>query len=380
MERVQNITRGVRVSEGQVTVIGAAERVTIVAERALKSGTFGVGALLIGRNGRVFAEAINSVIQNGIRVDPTGHCERQLVDWYFQNRAELKLPHPSELLIVSSLDPCNMCAGSILKGGFSAVAVVEEKRGGVHRDGVPHRMPRELWEIAENRLGLFSIHSHYEEFFSISGVSHKSEYLSFLDALALRCKEAIDESVKNVDLVVRKESEEQIQKKDIKALLREFEKELPLGIELPPSDLNTISGASKQMLTELLRDGRTCLVDGEGVPIIIARSAEDLSPIRNSVLEISRGYVSIRNSVYDNYGVFLPSHTTMSILKHMAPSTPLDGLLQLGSLGNFLGIEFKSKFALFTFLEGSEDQVRQWMSLFPPIYTDYERFSASLFR
>lgn len=373
-----NITRGVRPSEGHVTASGAAERVTLVAERAQRSGTFGVGGLLIGKNGKVYAESINAVIQNGIQVDPTGHAERQLVDWYFQAKDRLKLPPPSELLIVSSLDPCTMCAGSILKSGFTAVAVAEEQRGGVHENGLPHRMPHELWELAEARLGLFSVHSHYESFFPIRSPAERSELLGYIDTLIGRCEKAIVESEEHIRSIVRKEFDSWTQKEDLKALLKEFRKELPDGIELPPEDIRTVTGVSRKTLAEMLRDNRTALIDQEGRPILVARSAEELSPIRSSIMEAVRGYTHTRNAIYDSYGIFLPPHRHLSLVKHNAPETPLEALFQLGSLGNFLGRDFESKFALLNFLEGSEADMQRFMSTFPPVYQKHSRFSAKI--
>jgi tRNA(Arg) A34 adenosine deaminase TadA len=57
---------------------------------------------------------------NGFTFDPTAHGERQMIDWYFDQIAQgFPMPPPSQLSIVTSLDPCCMCAGSILTAGFN---------------------------------------------------------------------------------------------------------------------------------------------------------------------------------------------------------------------------------------------------------------------
>jgi cytosine deaminase len=62
--------------------------------------------------------------------DPTAHGERQLVDWYYQNAVRLNLPAPDKLTVVTTLDPCAMCAGSLLTAGFNvAVSAIDDYAG-----------------------------------------------------------------------------------------------------------------------------------------------------------------------------------------------------------------------------------------------------------
>lgn len=86
-----------------------------LAEQACKEGTFGVGGLLVTQDGRIIKTFKNKVIVNGIVHDPSAHVERQILTWYYeQKNAGNNLPPLSELRVVSSLDPCMMCAGSVL--------------------------------------------------------------------------------------------------------------------------------------------------------------------------------------------------------------------------------------------------------------------------
>lgn len=86
------------------------------AENAKNDGTFGVGGLLIDDRGAIRKVVRNRVIQNSSVHDPTAHVERQLVDWYFSEKARKddSLPPASKMTIISSLDPCVMCSGAIL--------------------------------------------------------------------------------------------------------------------------------------------------------------------------------------------------------------------------------------------------------------------------
>lgn len=97
--------------------------------------TFAVGGLLMCRKtGQVFHEKHNMVVQDTITSDPTAHGERQLVDWYYANRTPLALPAPEDILIVTSMDPCCMCTGSIATAGFHAVIAGHDTSAGINYD------------------------------------------------------------------------------------------------------------------------------------------------------------------------------------------------------------------------------------------------------
>jgi cytosine deaminase len=114
------------------------------ARQALAEGSFGVGGVIIDNaSGRIIHEGHNTVIQplpNGqsglsgtsFLFDPTNHGERQLVSWYYENASALGLPKPSELTVVTSLDPCAQCAGSLLAAGFNVGVVAFDDPSGIN--------------------------------------------------------------------------------------------------------------------------------------------------------------------------------------------------------------------------------------------------------
>jgi cytosine deaminase len=113
--------------------------VTIAAGEAMLAktqGTFGVGGALLDQTGTVLHSLHNNVVRDGLVADPTAHGERQLIDWYFAERAAGRnLPPPSELTIVTSLDPCCMCTGAILRAGFNVVSAAADRKAGINYDG-----------------------------------------------------------------------------------------------------------------------------------------------------------------------------------------------------------------------------------------------------
>lgn len=110
--------------------------VAIAAAEAIAAktqGSFGVGGLMLDQHGNVLQSLHNNVIKHGLIFDPTAHGERQLIDWYFAERAKgRELPAPEDVTIVTSLDPCCMCAGAILAAGFNVVAAAPDRNAGIN--------------------------------------------------------------------------------------------------------------------------------------------------------------------------------------------------------------------------------------------------------
>lgn len=103
---------------------------------AKTQGTFGVGGVLIDQSGTVLHSLHNNVVRHGLVFDPTAHGERQLIDWYFAQLAGGRsLPPPQELTIVTSLDPCCMCTGAILRAGFNVAVAASDRNAGINYDG-----------------------------------------------------------------------------------------------------------------------------------------------------------------------------------------------------------------------------------------------------
>ncbi|NYE63712.1 cytosine deaminase [Duganella sp. 1224] len=112
--------------------------VAIAASEAIAArtqGTFGVGGLMLDQHGNVLQSLHNNVVKDGLVFDPTAHGERQLIDWYYAERARGRdLPPPQDITIVTSLDPCCMCSGAILAGGFNVVVAAPDKASGINHD------------------------------------------------------------------------------------------------------------------------------------------------------------------------------------------------------------------------------------------------------
>jgi len=84
-----------------------------LATEARASGNHPFGALLVGADGTVLAEARNSVVTGR---DATGHAETNLVRLAGQVDADLSI-----CTLYTSTEPCAMCSGAIYWSGIGRV-------------------------------------------------------------------------------------------------------------------------------------------------------------------------------------------------------------------------------------------------------------------
>jgi tRNA(Arg) A34 adenosine deaminase TadA len=119
------------VTDVEVAAALAAEQVL----QAFDQGTFSVGGVLLDNMGKLIHALHNNVVKDKTTFDPTAHGERQMIDWYFEQISQgVQLPSPAEMTIITSLDPCCMCAGSILHAGFKVTVAAFDTQSGINYD------------------------------------------------------------------------------------------------------------------------------------------------------------------------------------------------------------------------------------------------------
>lgn len=148
-------------------VKNANEIASIVLSQALKAskqGTFGVGGCIVNNKTNEIVHRLHNNVLKPLKdgsgvftYDPTAHGERQLIDWYFTNRKAKGLPKPKDLTIVTSLDPCAMCAGALLTAGFNVAIVANDDFAGINYDASFSfkSLPDSLREKAKNTFGYY---------------------------------------------------------------------------------------------------------------------------------------------------------------------------------------------------------------------------------
>jgi tRNA(Arg) A34 adenosine deaminase TadA len=119
------------VTDVEVATALAAEQVL----EAFDQGTFSVGGVLLDNKGKLIHALHNNVVKDKTTFDPTAHGERQMIDWYFEQISRgVQLPPPGEMTVITSLDPCCMCAGSILHAGFNVAVAAFDTQSGINWD------------------------------------------------------------------------------------------------------------------------------------------------------------------------------------------------------------------------------------------------------
>ena len=117
------------------TVEAAAAAAADQAMLAYCQNTFSVGGVMLDASGNVLNAIHNNVVIDNKTNDPTAHGERQLIDWYYDQIAQgIEMPAPSDITIVTSLDPCCMCTGSIITGGFKVISAAFDTYSGINYD------------------------------------------------------------------------------------------------------------------------------------------------------------------------------------------------------------------------------------------------------
>eukprot|EP00873_Tetraselmis_striata_P041621 jgi/Tetstr1/461885/TSEL_006963.t1 len=125
-----------------------------LSQEARTRGDHPLGAILVGPDGKVLLEAMNTVNTSG---DRTGHAERNLM-----TAASLK--HNAELLsrctMYTSAEPCVMCAGSVYWAGMGRVVYGLSERAlkdhiGPHPDNLTLDLPcRTVWDAGQRPVAV----------------------------------------------------------------------------------------------------------------------------------------------------------------------------------------------------------------------------------
>ena len=155
--------------KGKKLVISDADAAAaIVLDQAMMAaaqGTFPVGGCLVeNATGRLIHAMHNNVLKplqstgKPFTYDPTAHGERQLAYWYYDNKENLNLPEPGELTVVTTLDPCAMCTGTLLAAGFNVAVVAIDDFAGINYDSsfTFKSLPAKLSALAKDKFGYFA--------------------------------------------------------------------------------------------------------------------------------------------------------------------------------------------------------------------------------
>ena len=313
------------------------------AVQAASHGTFGVGGVLLGPHKELLAVSCNRVIADGKVADPTAHGERQIVDWYFEQTAQgQQLPAPEECTIVSSLDPCMMCAGSILTGGFNVVSTTLDTRAGVNytTDGQYPTVPDELRDKAKEHFAYFGIQGGraYQgpdmigERQVLEGDVEKRSLDTFLASLG-QVQETIHSGATGPVQDLR-----DCQDPQVMATLKKYSPEA-LTLRFPEGQPGP---ALAQPLLEAARAARdrggvynaAALLDPHGNLVMVSSGHEERSPIRTAFMELTRNWAKVRAEAGPEGGKFLAPLKDCTLVTLYGPGSDGPSVMELGAYGS----------------------------------------------
>jgi tRNA(Arg) A34 adenosine deaminase TadA len=313
------------------------------AVQAASHGTFGVGGVLLGPHKELLAVSCNRVIADGKVADPTAHGERQIVDWYFEKVAQgEQLPAPAECTIVSSLDPCVMCAGAILTGGFNVVSTTLDTRAGVNwtADAQYPSIPEGLRSQAQQHFAYFGV----EGARGYQGPDVLGEHQVLTSDVEKRSLDTFLGSLAKVQETIHSGPSQTVQDlghcQDAQ-VLSSLHKYCPeaLSLKFP-------AGRPDQALAEPLlqaaeasksRGGAydaAALLDPHGNLVMLTGGREDRSPTRTAFMELTRKWAKVRAEAGPEGEKFLAPLKDCTLVTLFGPGSDSQSLMTLGAYGS----------------------------------------------
>lgn len=377
----------------------AADMVLKMAREAVEDGSNGVGGMIIhnasgvivqlGQNTRF--KPVDFRVTTGPKQtftwDYTAHGETGLVMWYQQNAEQLGLPPASECTIVTSLDPCAMCTGSIMTAGFQAAVVAFDPTGGMNvtEDGSYTTLPKNLREQAQKTFG----------FYAVTGGRRYvgGESVPFADdAIKARTVQACGDiffdsrgEIKSMTV------DKQVELASVKnpALLPETSA-LRTHMKQVFADAFSITLADFRKPDQQLHDylkrlksstpeskNAVAYIDPFGNLVAASADTFDVGSAYTAFVNTSRQYAMMRYGAYNDEDSKAEATDHLTALDHgtfvwlYAPTPGLATTVKdLGAYASSAGTELGQNFMYFNDpLEGSIEQLRKQISIMPPYYS-----------
>jgi tRNA(Arg) A34 adenosine deaminase TadA len=291
----------------------AEEAVRIAAGKAIEAtlqSTFAVGGILLdNRRGTVICALHNNVLEmfEGRKLfllhDPTAHGERQIVDWYFKNRKRLSLPDPADLTVITTLDPCAMCAGALLTAGMNVGVSGSDDYAGINYNlsfQFPS-VPAKWKKVAQSTFSYYGVETPVKRAFQGGkGAAFPKQSVS---AHTYFLTEAIFESsVNTVRLLDNNSGKNPSDLKNPKGLpatskvRRALLKTCPQAFSvtcseprLPGKELaDILMSTAKNAHRKGAAFNSVAFLDSFGNLLLCSGGAEDRSPIRTAFMELTR--------------------------------------------------------------------------------------------
>lgn len=344
--------------------------------KAAAMGSTGVGGVMLGPHRELLAISSNRVYSEGKMVDPTAHGERQLVDWYFeQKRTDPTLPPPEQCTVVTTLDPCMMCTGSLLAGGFNVISSSLDTAGGVNFDGTGAltAVPAPVREAAHQHFAYFAVDGVspyqgpqvYGEQPSISADLSSQSNHAFLDSLS---QHKIPISGPALDVA-------RCPDPAVEALLKRYSPEA-LSVRSEPGQpgpelAEPILRAARQSVKDGGSFNAAALIDPHGNLLVVRGNQEGTSPLRTPLMELTRAWAQIRAEAPAGSEQYLPPLRECTVVTLYGPAPDGAGTMELGAYGSSLKSPAPPDFPSWQYIlpRQSQEQLDESLDALPPHYS-----------
>ncbi|MBM3635167.1 MAG: nucleoside deaminase [Actinobacteria bacterium] len=382
-----------RVSDAEA----AARRVLEMARRSVYFGSRGVGGLIMdNRTGRVIAEGRNtryrrvnasvaSIADEVLTWDYTAHGETGLTKWYFANRRRLRLPPPAGLTIVTTLDPCAMCTGSILTAGFSVATVALDPTGGMNLggDNAYVTLPAGLRAEAQGRSGLYAIDGQ-RAYVGPAGIPLRQTSVSGAtgDACSSIFFNAPSRDLNPWDDIPVSRLVDPRSLPARSPALRAMRRAWPHAFALRLANPREPTPELHRFLTRLSRQtpgsrNAVAFIDPFGNLLAASADTPTVSPIATAFMNTTESYARTRYALFNDPDTHQGARRSLTEPSHgifvwlHAPSPGLATTIKdLGAYGSSVGGRTPGSFQHFELpREGSITQLRDQISHLPPYYT-----------
>lgn len=342
-----------------IDVQAAAAQAANEAIVAKAAGSFGVGGVMLDAQGNVLKSTPNFTVRDGLVFDPTAHGERQLVDWYFAERAKgRELPPPHEITIVTSLDPCVMCTGAILAAGFNVVVAAPDTNAGINYDlsGEFPSLPPALRERAKASFAYPAVLGTTQYARAASGAAVKPFFLRKTiaeptQALCSLVFEATSEKIQqllNTDLpqdALRNVAElapDHVITRKLKTL---YPQALSYRCQPQRPDAGLAPYLKAAMAQDRAQGGpgnAVALLDSFGNLLLCVPGRTDVSPVCTAFMECTRQYAQLRFHLMQGLNPegqfevrrYLPHPKEGTFVFALAPDSSAESLMDLGAYGS----------------------------------------------
>ncbi len=390
-----------QVIEQRLTSAEEAARLALgMARQADDADSFGVGGVLIENStGRVVKQLPNRVMRHLddagpnshvlMTSDPTAHGERQLISWYYAQRAADGLPAPKDMTLVTTLDPCCMCAGCILSSGFNVGVVAYDTYAGINYtlDFSFTDLPPALRNKARATFGYYEI-AGQRPYVGSPGVAFSRTAVT--EPTAAECSRVFAKSADEVRAESSGSGQSPANLQDPArspagaAVRRAFQSEFPDAFALKLENYRRPTARVHTML-KALRDttpGATnavAYIDPFGNLLLASADTFSVSPIATAFMNVTQAYARIRFNLMNSTVTFNAAQSTLTSPKYgtfvflSEPDTAVpQTIADLGAFGSTMEgpipVREPSNFQYFDSV-ASSPTLAELVSTLPPLYS-----------